>query len=470
MTLNALRIVCAVSIAATCAISNSTTREVKDRSEPTLNASESELDENTFAALQNLSGLKSADNVHISRAQIYKLLKAAEDFSPAMRETNFAVAAANNDIDAAKGARQPQLTLVGQSVRSDGDIPSASRATGKPSINLQINYPLYDWGRIEANIQGREQSQISAQERARLVSRQTAVEAIGVCLELRKQKAISKANTEYLNELAGLAEKIRKIVNEDTGRASELLQVRSRYLQGESQAEQIRSKVREISARLERVLGTDRGELCNDIEAALLDAPNEQTIPDLIKDLPLILQLEAEYQLAKANTAQLNAIRKPQVTLRAEHSPLASGVTNDYAQTISISAAVPLYDGNTLKSSERAAIERESATFERIAIAKNQLSSDLREKIRLAEANLKRAEDFIKLLEVNERVRNDFYLQWAALGRRSLFELLSIQLEQLSLRTGYFAALYDGITAISNVSGTLGRLDYQHSDGRNIGR
>jgi len=366
--------------------------------------------------------------------------------------------AADQDVAAAKGARQPQVTLTGQSVASDGDMPSAAKATGKPSVSLQANYPLYDWGRIAANITGREQAQSAAQQRRTLVSRQVAVEATSICLELSKQKAISTANSQYLNDLQDLADKIGRIVSEDAGRGSELLQVRSRYLQGESQAVQIRSRVREVSVRLERVLGPGRSELCEALEAALLNAPSEEQISNLLPFHPQLLLLEAEYGQARANTAQISAVRKPQVALRAEHSPMAAGITNNYAQTISVNATVPLYDGNTLKSSERAAFARENAALERIDTAKNQLRSDLLERARLAAANLRRAEDYVQLLEVNDRVRKDFYLQWSALGRRSLFELLAIQLEQLTLRSGYFTSLYDGLIATTLIRGNLGLL------------
>jgi adhesin transport system outer membrane protein len=360
--------------------------------------------------------------------------------------------------------------MTGQSVKSDGDMPISTRATGKPSLSLQTNYPLYDWGRIRANVQGREQVLIAAQERRNLVSRQLAIEVTAICLELSKQKAISKANDAYLNDLHDLSEKISKIVAEDSGRASELLQVRSRYLQGQSQALQIRSRVNEVAIRLEKLVGDFQTVLCRDLEAGLLKPPRETEIIENLPIHPQILILEAEYRQARANTAQISAIRKPQVNLRAEHSPMASGVTNDYAQTVSINASIPLYDGNTLKSSETAALQRESVSVERIEVAKNQLRSDLREKMLLAEASLQRAEDFVQLLEVNERVRKDFYVQWAALGRRSLFELLAIQLEQLTLRSGYFTALYDGAIAIANISGNIGTLTAKNISEEGAGR
>jgi hypothetical protein len=55
-------------------------------------------------------------------------------------------------------------------------------------------------------------------------------------------------------------------------------------------------------------------------------------------------------------------------------------------------------------------------------------------------------------------VRDDFFLQWAALGRRSLFELLAIEAEQFSLQSGYYTALYDALTEIAGLKANYGTL------------
>ena len=72
--------------------------------------------------------------------------------------------------------------------------------------------------------------------------------------------------------------------------------------------------------------------------------------------------------------------------------------------------------------------------------------------------NLARAEEYVSLLEINQKVRDDFFVQWVALGRRSLFELLAIEAEQFSLDTGYFTTLYDGMAGIAYLRATAGEL------------
>ena len=408
--------------------------------------------------LRNFAALQTPANIELSTLKLRQLVRMAEDYSPARREGNYNIIAASQDIEAAKGARLPQVTVTGQSLYSDGDIARAARATGKPNVVLSAQYALYDWGRINANIQGREQAREAAYARQTLIDRQIAVDAASTCLELNKQRAVLTANLEYLQKLNNLKEMLARIVAEDSGRSAELVQVRSRLLQGESQAELIKSRVRELNIRLERLLGPGNSEICVDIGAGLMDRPPEDDILRLVDEHPQIKLLQAEYQQALKNAEQISATRKPQVTLRAEQSPIAASVTNDYQQVVTVAATVPLYDGKTLQSSERAALERASAATERIETARNQLSTDFRERAKFAAANLQRASDFVGLLEINDRVRKDFFEQWSSLGRRTLFELLAIEAEQLTLQSGYFTALYDGMIGVANVRGNIGQL------------
>lgn len=408
--------------------------------------------------LRNFKTLETPANIDLSRLRLRQLIRAAQEYSPALREGDYNVLAATQDIEAAKGARLPQVTLAGQSLYSEGDIANAARATGKPSVTLSAQYIIYDWGRIEANVRGREQAQEAAYARRSLLDRQVAVDVTGICLELNKQRSLLTANNEYLQKLKSLQDMLARIVKEDSGRSAELVQVRSRLLQGDSQTELIRSRVREQSIRLERQLGPGKTELCNDVGASLMTRPPEDQIYRAVDIHPQVKILEAEYQQALRNVDQISASRKPLVSVRGDHAPVAPGRTYDYQQVVTLAASVPLYDGNTLRASERAAAERVGAATERIEATRYQLSSDLRERAKLAATNLQRAADLVSLLEINNQVRQDFFLQWSTLGRRSLFELLAIEAEQLTLQSAYFTALYDGMIGVANVKGNIGHL------------
>ena len=115
-------------------------------------------------------------------------------------------------------------------------------------------------------------------------------------------------------------------------------------------------------------------------------------------------------------------------------------------------------DAKRASDAEQADRERELALREREEEAERQLISEIKQRHSQAVRNLARAEEYVSLLEINQKVRDDFFVQWVALGRRSLFELLAIEAEQFSLDTGYFTTLYDGMAGIAYLRATAGEL------------
>ena len=428
-----------------------------DRSQKT----DDEITQEESVRLRNFPRLSSADIQEEAKKQTHKLIAHALDYSPSVREAGFAAAAAEQDIGVAKSAKLPQVFVSGQSSMTDGDIAQSAKATGKPSLTFTAQLPVYDWGRIEATIKGRESALGAALARTALVKQQIATEAVVSCLELNKARALLASNTEYLLKIKSFVDMLTKVVEADPGRAAEQVQAKSRLLQAVSTGETMRSKVQEIRIRLERLLGPNQEELCADIGLNFLMKPDIDQIVANLRQHPQIIQLKAETQTLQKNIDQISASRKPQVVLRGEHAPVAAGLTNDYRQTISVVVSAPLYDGRSLENQERAAIERVNSSDERTANALKQLGTDLRERFKASVSNLRRAEEYVSLLEINNKVREDFFLQWAALGRRSLFELLAIEAEQYSLQLGYFTALYDGLSGIGFVSGSAGLLTMQ---------
>jgi adhesin transport system outer membrane protein len=119
---------------------------------------------------------------------------------------------------------------------------------------------------------------------------------------------------------------------------------------------------------------------------------------------------------------------------------------------------MPIFDGNILKSSQQAALERARAAAERVDLTVMQLDTDYRERYQATNDNLRRVDEFTSLIEINDRVRKDFFVQWYSLGRRSLFELLAIEQEQYNLQRGYFTSLFDAMINIANIEGNAGLL------------
>jgi adhesin transport system outer membrane protein len=317
---------------------------------------------------------------------------------------------------------------------------------------------LYDWGRLDANVKGRKEAETSLYARQTLLARQVALDAIGTCLELTKQRVLLSANIDYVNKIKDLVTRLNRVVESDPGRAGELVQTKSRMLQADSSIETVRTKVTEVEYRLDRILGPNQSHQCVGLGPSLLNAPALKDVLESLKVHPQVQIVESDYRQNLSAVEQLAATRKPQAALTAAHAPVSLGFTQDYAQSITLSITAPLYDGNTLKSTERASLERANAALERKEETIRQLTDDVKQRYSQAVRNLARAEEYVSLLEINKKVRDDFFVQWVALGRRSLFELLAIEAEQFSLDSGYFTALYDGMSGIAYLRATAGEL------------
>jgi outer membrane protein TolC len=216
--------------------------------------------------------------------------------------------------------------------------------------------------------------------------------------------------------------------------------------------------VGEVKFRLERLLGPNNSHQCEGLGASLLNAPALSTVLESVKIHPQVQIVESDYRQNLSVVEQLAATRKPQAAVTAAHAPVSVGFSEAYVQTITMTITAPIYDGNTLKSSERASLERANAALERKEETVRQLTDDIKQRHSQATRNLARAEEYVSLLEINQKVRDDFFVQWVALGRRSLFELLAIEAEQFSLDTGYFTTLYDGMAGIAYLRATAGEL------------
>ena len=291
---------------------------------------------------------------------------------------------------------------------------------------------------------------------------QVALEAISTCLELTKQRAILTANIIYVDKIKDLVKRLNRVVEIDPGRAGELVQTRSRMLQADSSIETARTKVVEVKYRLDRILGQNQTNKCDGLGSSLIDAPMLNNGLANLEIHPQVKIVESDYRQNLSAVEQLVATRKPQASVTVAHAPMALGFTQDYAQTLTLSVAVPLFDGNTLKSFELASLERANAALERKEDTIRQLTDQIKQRYSQAVRNLVRAEEYVSLIDINNKVREDFFVQWASLGRRSLFELLAIEAEQFALDTGYFTALYDGMAGIAYLRSMNGELTYDY--------
>jgi len=419
--------------------------------------------------LRNMTALQSPEKILRSDAQINLLVKQAHAYSPLLRELGYAVDAAEQDINVAKGARSPQITLRGSSTMVTGGLPSSSRSSGMPYIGVNAAYTVYDYGRIDATVKNREARKDAGTARYAQQATQITIETVTTCLEYSKRRALLYAVEDYAQTVQQLVDMLTKVVDADPGRRAELVQARSRLLQAEQSKQSERSGVEQFQIRLNRLIGPNNAAMCDGIGASFLEKPDIEKIRAAVKEHPQVRAFQFDLEAANKQVEEISASRKPQVQATAAHAPVLPGLNNDYYQSITLTASVPLYDGNVLQSSQQAALERARSAAERIDFTVMQLDTDYRDRNQTATDNLRRTTEFTSLIEINDRVRKDFFVQWYSLGRRSLFELLAIEQEQYNLQRGYFTALFDAMTSIATIQANAGQLSPTDAPSRPTG-
>ncbi len=407
-------------------------------------------DDRYLAMLLDMHQDKEARKRPQTRQQLIAIINRAIRTSPSTLEASLLIEAAEQEINSASRARLPQVTVSGQNTYTQTDEGLSSPANGKTGLLIQMQMPLYDSGRIANTVRGREALLASQQAKQNLQHINIAQEVISACANHALQRILLNVNQIYASRMSRLTETIGDIATIDPGRASELTQAKSRQLQAELTLQTLRGKITETTAELERLLKSTSDYDClealqyfiADSASATIDTADASMHPQVIAT-----QMEAQSQYAFAS--QLKATRKPLVQLGVGRSPVNLALSNEYQNSVAVTATLPLYDGNATDRSADAATQRGAATTARAEAQKEKIQSDLKTRSASAFNAAQRLEKYTELLRVSRKVREDYYIQWSTLGRRSLFELLAIESEQLSLQSNYASSLIDLISGVA---------------------
>ena len=412
------------------------------------------------AGLAGLIELALQDNPERARQaslRAVRLVRQAISQSPSVRESRLAADAALQEVDYARAGKLPQVSVGAKSTVNTADSQSLLKADGMPMATLHADMPLYDWGRVDAAVKGREAAAGSAQAQFDQRRLEAASEAVRACIDFERKQALQASAAGYVRNVEALVAMLKKIGDVDPGRASELVQARSRLLQAESSRQSARAKVAEAQIQLERLVGSGNAAFCEGLLPAFLQRPDLQAAREAAARSPAIVQIDEDYQQQLRAVDQIAAARKPQVRLAANYGPMNQGL-NLYGATVAVVASMVIYDGKALQSAERAAVDRAGSLIEKKGQALRQLDYDLQAAHEQADAQRALAREYTDLLKVNDIVRQNIFTQWMAMGRRSLFELLSVEAEQYSLQTNFVNALFDAASGFAAIQGKAARL------------
>jgi outer membrane protein, adhesin transport system len=390
-------------------------------------------------------------------SSLQRLVRMALDRSPSGREAQANWRAAQQDVEKAKAGLFPQVELNANTAATKLDNGSADAI--KAGLGAVASYTLYDFGRIQRGIDA-SQSQASVMQARILLAREaTTFETVNAYFELLKYERLIRIHERYALELADLVGKLSEIVAVFEGRASELTQAQTRLGQARDALNVLKAKKRESQLALLRQVGPQATSITS--TDALPDIPVEplsNVLDQALKQHPLMAAAKGEAESATALIAQAQAAREPQVDMQLAKQTGRNALNQSYPLQLYVSAKWAAFQGFGDKAAELALMERAAAANERVAQLQIELDFNVKSAWADYEAQASRANDLRNLVKGTDRVRQDYYIQWRDLGKRSLLDVLSAENEHLNTQLSLASSEVDQVLALARMKYEAGAL------------
>lgn len=379
--------------------------------------------------------------------QLGQLAREAVGSSADARGAEHNSTAAAYDLKQTDAGKAPNIVLgggLGLGQTRAGGVTQGVSGTGAASVS--VSAPLYDGGRLD-QLSSYRRRLVDASASGTASARERAVkDALATVIDRNRYRLQLRVYQQYVAKMSCLAQSLEKIVAQDRGRSSELVQARKGLRQAEISRDEAVASLRQADARLRLIVGGNVSPW-GAVGVPLLEVPELARVMDDIANSPevrqLRLQADAQESLARATQAEAAPQLRWQV---GANTGRAAEVTSS-AWNAGLTLSYTLDDGGAIAAGTRAAVERASAARraqEALVTERAKLAGTYHDAARTA---FQRANHYAGVLSDSDQVRNATYEQWAKLGRRSLFDLMSAESEHYQLRVSYVNALHDGFQA-----------------------
>lgn len=369
--------------------------------------------------------------------------------------------AADAEIDKARSAHMPQLSLTASSNHyASGQRPASLNST---SVSPTAKVNLWSGGRIEADADRARALSRAAHLTSQVTLDDVALLACEAYLNWAKTADLYQLAVKNMQLHAEVLEDIRVIAQTDTGRRIDLDQASVRLDNARLTLQQRKSELAQAMQKMQRFWpeGLDARPIGLDVtmghEGYFTDLPNSaseaaQAVSD---ELPSIAQYVQQVQAAQAALRMAKGLYWPTVDLVTSRQYNEASAKQDFLTQLQLN--MPLYSGGSVNAQIKAAEQQLKAS---------QLSLDearlvQREKAVLAwqdwAATRVRSDVGGTQSDVGEKVVEG-YRQQFKLAKRSLLDLLNIQADSFGYRSAALSAFHDERIARARLLASTGQL------------
>jgi adhesin transport system outer membrane protein len=382
-----------------------------------------------------------------AKEQLASLAREAIAGSADVRGAEHGRSAAGYDLQQVEAGRSP---VVGLSLNTGlGQTRTSTQPTSAGFVGaggVSVSAPLYDGGRLDASTDYRRRLLEAGGANLGSSRERVVDEAVASAIERNRYRLQSKVYQQYATKLACLVQSLEKIVAQDRGRASELIQARKGQRQAEISREEAISGLRQADVRLRKLVG-DNVMPWGAVGVPLLEVYNLEAVVAEIGGSPEVRQLKLQADAMESLAQASKAESQPRVNWSVGGNAGRTAQVSSAGWNAGVTVTYTLSDGGAIAAGANAALERARQ-------ARRQQEALVSERVKLANtyhlaanAALQRARNYSEVLKDSDLVRNYTFEQWSKLGRRSLFDLISAESEHYQLRIAYINALHDGMVA-----------------------
>lgn len=355
-----------------------------------------------------------------------QLAQRVADEHPQIRQARAAAEAAQHDVEQVLGRNGLRIGAYVEPGRTFGG--TATSALSGSDMGVRATYPIYDWGKAEAE---------ADQARARLEAAKVKVTAAVVgewtklsdmYVEVVRSEGLLAVTRQYVEALQSLHDQVQEIVQVDQGRRVDLQQVDSRLQQAQLQELQRETVATEALVQIKvltdlpavRVLPVD------DISLQVQALAQERSAR--LDRHPAVLEAEFEVKAAQQAVHVARAQEKPEFGVQLSvGSRTPSGSFNAFQTAdVRIVSQWDLYDGGAMKASSNAAGKRMAATKEQMRVVRRDLGAEVdRTWLRQQQVRARLAA-WKQQIAGTLQLRDAYWEQFRA-GRRTILDLLSIE-------------------------------------------
>ncbi|WP_455816454.1 TolC family outer membrane protein [Pseudomonas cerasi] len=388
--------------------------------------------------------------------------------NPKISETAAQIRVGEADLDAAKSAWYPQVSLAASGGRSH-QTDSSGSLNNSGSGGITLSQLLYDFGRTGGAID--EQHKLSDAYRYALYDTMTTVaqDTLQAYLAVKRYQALVDAARLNIASLQRVRDMAKLRAEAGLSSQSDVLQAQTRIAGMNASMEQYRAQARSARAQLTVLTGVTSENL-PELPQALL---NQQVTLDKIayEKSAAVRSAQAKQEAALERVRQASSNHWPTIKVQAGRTRYENDSRSYWDDELQLQVEAPLYQGGLVNAKTRAAEgdrEAAEAAIQQSKLQINQNASTAYADMIGAQQRKEAGEQQLSSADHTREVYADEY----KLNKRSLNDLLSVEQDVFQADSSRLTALYDGwdatvryAAAVDNLLDILG-IDREKNSGQ----